>query len=113
MEESSLMNTFDRVAAPVHNYVDLPPEAPQPRIWKSLGHVMPGFEMHYGLETFDGDKDVDRESELRWEVLNLGQALARDGVDIVGMVLAQQFGSRCIVRFVQCSCGSNLYTTRN
>jgi hypothetical protein len=98
---------------PTHEYDDLPPEAPQPKIWKSLGHVMPGCEMHYGLETFDGDADLDTEAELRAELLALGQTLAARGIDITVMVLAQQFGARRIVRFVECSCGTNLYTSRH
>lgn len=98
---------------PVHDYVDLPPEAPQPRIWKSLGHVMPGVEMHYGLETFGGDADIDTEAELRYELLGIGQTMASEGAVIEDLVLAQQFGQRHIVRFVRCSCGSGLYTTRN
>ena len=106
-------NIFPPPPETTHDYADLPPEAPQPRIWKSLGHVMPGYEMHYGLETFDGEVDLDREAEMRFDLLNLGQTLAAQGHEIEGMVMAQQFGPRCIVRFVRCSCGTNLYTSRH
>lgn len=96
-----------------HNYADLPAGAPQPKIWKSLGHVMPGYEMHYGMETFNGEVDLDLEAELRFDLLNLGQGLAQQGFEIDNMVMCQQFGPRRVVRFVRCSCGTNLWTTRN
>lgn len=94
-------------------YSEVPPEAPQPRIWKCLGHVAPGLEMHYALETFGGDLDVDRESEMRVELCSAAQLLNNNGALRDGLVLAQQFGRRHLVRFIACSCGTNLYTTRN
>jgi hypothetical protein len=110
-EETGSVNIWP--PKPIHDYVDLPPEAPQPRIWKCIGHAMPGLELQYGLETFNGDMDIDREIELRVELAGMAQALNSDGALFDGMTLAQQFGRQLVVRFVACSCGTNLYTTRN
>ena len=96
-----------------HDYKDLPPEAPQPRMWKSLGHVVPGIEPHYGLERWSGELDEDAENDLKAELYALGDMLTDRGRDVLDMVMAQQFGRYLIVRFVACSCGTNLYTTRN
>jgi hypothetical protein len=109
-EEGGMMNLFP--AHPV-DYRELPPEAPKPVMWKSLGHCMAGVEMHYGLETFGGDLDIDRESEMKYELTVVAQTLFNIGALVDGLMLAQQAGHRRVVRFVQCTCGSNLWTTRN
>lgn len=98
---------------PVDRYSEVPPEAPQPRIWKCLGHIFPGLEMQYGLQCFNGDLDVDRESELRFELANAATLLNNNGALRDGMVLAQQFGGRHIVRFVACDCHERSLQTKN
>lgn len=84
----------------------------EPRMWKSLGHCMSGIEMHYGLERWHGEADEATEMDLKNELASLAEELYERGQLADGMVLGRSLAPRH-VRFVRCSCGSNLYTTRN
>lgn len=73
-------------------FQEIPHEAPNPRLWKSLGVVMcavnePGvrIEAHYALSGWDTDLDVDLESDLRKEVYEIASTLYRNGQDPAGM----------------------------
>ena len=74
--------TFHQIAA----------EAPNPRLWKSLGVVMSvidepsvRIEAHYALAKWGDELDVDREGELRQEAYNVAATIYRTGQDPAGM----------------------------
>ncbi len=73
-------------------FTEIPHEAPNPKLWKSLGVVMsvqdePGvrIEAHYAMANWGDDLDVDREAELRSEVYGIASTLYRNGQDPAGM----------------------------
>lgn len=108
------MTTFleDFFPPPPTRYAEVPPEAPQPRIWKSLGQCVPGVEAQYALDGMAGDMDIDREIELRQELAGVIHLLANRAVLTEGMVLSRQVGKPLLVRFVSYEY-STLYVTRN
>lgn len=109
-------------------YNEVPPEAPKPKMWKCLGHVMMGLEAHYALESWNGELDVDREHELGEELMNCAQVLvgndqAVDGLHLVkeitvsalsqdwksaysGALFARTAKRQIMVRFCACDCAS-------
>lgn len=101
-------------------YNEVPPEAPKPRMWKCLGHVMTGLEAHYALESWNGDLDVDREHELGQELMSCAQVLVSNDQVIDGLHLVKEMPavhsnyrllglrpphpSQLMVRFCACDC---------
>ena len=65
----------------VTSYVEIPTEAPQPTLWKSLGQVLPGLFANYAITRWGDDLDVDREADLRVELNGIlrSRAEVRDG----------------------------------
>lgn len=70
-------------------YTEVPAEAPKPKLWKSLGHVMTGLEAHYALDSWNGDMDLDREIELRDELIGCAMTLHSNGQDCGDMHLVK------------------------
>lgn len=83
-------------------YLQLPDEAPRPRMWKSLGWVHPQLEAFYHLETFSGELDLDREAELRAEMVGILPILANASIDVANAVFARtpRRGKQLLVRFM-------------
>lgn len=95
------------------NYVDVPPEAPRPRMWKSLGHAMAGVEAHYHLRSWYAEFDDEFETNLLSEMMVLAEHLHNMG-RLQGddpIMLCRE--STLIVRLCECTCGTNLWTTKN
>jgi len=72
------------------HYTEVPPEAPMPKIWKSLGILLPGLEVQYDMASFNDDLDIDRESDLKAELAAVADVLGRaDGI-LDGQVLQRE-----------------------
>ena len=107
------MNIFDRLSRPTRDYTEVPPEAPKPKMWKSLGHVMAGVEAHYHLATWGGELDADTEAELKIEMACVAEELHERDALVGDEPIIVCRNETLILRLCECQCGTTLYTTRN
>ena len=99
-----MMNMFSPFPPkPEPNWHELPEGAAMPIYWKTLGHIAPGIEVHYGIETYHGDMDVDREAELRLEVHHMARVLDTNNA-FTGDMVFTAVGRPLVVRIVACDC---------
>jgi len=109
-----MMNIFSPFPPPprLPDWQEMPTEAARPKCWKSLGHLFPGVEGHYGIAGYRGDMDVDREHDLRNEMLTIVTVLSNNAAFTGDMTFVKP-GRDLVVRIVECDCGARALMSRN